>query len=369
MTSRPSHAASDRSNFDLLRLLFAGLVIFSHSFELIGLPDPVGARLGMTSLGQLAVDGFFLISGYLITQSWLADPSVKRFLAKRVLRIYPAFIVASILSVFVAGPLGAVPHQYFAELDIARVVRGLMLLQIPPTPRVFAGTSVPLANGAVWTISFEFRCYLIAMLLGLLGLFRWRYALLALTIVLGLSVCWMAPPSGATDSQHLLFGLKALRISDFMAWFATLFLTGSCYALFRDRIRFTPVLWLAALAVLVFSLAHPGSLRPGLLLAGAYVVFGIAAAPAPSNALGSLRRTDISYGLYLYGWPVQKLLTWYFPSLSAWPTFALTLMIAGTLAFASWHFIEKPALRIKPRVRVADSEMESPPTAERVEVL
>lgn len=69
--SRASHAAFDQINFDLLRLLFAGLETVLHSFELIALPDPVEARLGTTSLGQLAVDGFFLISGYIITQSWL----------------------------------------------------------------------------------------------------------------------------------------------------------------------------------------------------------------------------------------------------------------------------------------------------------
>lgn len=351
MTSRMTPAVASRQpNFDLLRLLFATLVIYSHSFELIRVVSPIDNLLGATSLGQLAVDGFFLISGYLITESWLVDPSVKRFLAKRVLRIYPAFIVASIVSIFVAGPLGAIPHQYFAELDIARVFRGLLLLQVPTTPRTFAGTSIELVNGAVWTISFEFRCYLLAMLLGLVGIFRGRYALVALTLAIGIAICLSAPVAGGTDSQHLVFGLKALRVSDYMAWFAALFMTGGCYALFRDRIRFSPLAWACAFLVLVFCVTHASLLRVGVLLAGSYVVFGIAAAPAPWKALGDkLRRTDISYGLYLYGWPVQKVLAWYFPSLSGWDIFPLTLIIAGALAFASWVCIEKPALRAKPK--------------------
>lgn len=341
-------AANKQPNFDVLRLLFAALVIFSHSFELVRLPDPIQARIGSVSPGQLAVDGFFLISGYLITRSWIADPSVRRFLARRVLRIYPAFIVASVLSVFVAGPLGAIPHQYFADLEVGRFLRGLLVLRDPQTPRVFAGTSIELVNGAMWTISFEFRCYLIAMVLGILGLFRQRYAVLALTVIMGIAICATAPASGATDPQHILFGVKALRVSDFMAWFATLFMTGSSYALFRDRIRFAPVLWLIALSLFVVSIAHADTLRLGVLIFGSYVVFGIANAPALYGS-NWLRHTDISYGLYLYGWPVQKLLEWYYPSLGPWSVCGLTLALAGSLAFVSWHLIEKNALKIKPR--------------------
>lgn len=334
-------------NFDVLRLVFAVLVIFSHSFELLRVPDPVQALILTTSLGQLSVDGFFLISGYLITASWLSDPSIGRFLARRVLRLYPAFIVASFASVLIVGPLGADAAQYFRELEIGRFLRGVLTLQEPHTPRVFAGTSIESVNGAMWTISFEFRCYLLVIVCGLVGLFRHRLVLLTVAAIVGVAICVTVPASGPTDSQHMLFGLKILRVSDFMAWFVSLFLTGSSFYLFRERIRYTLVRWLLACAALAASLFHPDLMRPGVLLAGSYVVFGAASA---QSLLRPVRRghIDLSYGMYLYGWPVQKLLSWCWSDITPWVLFVCTLVVCVALAAVSWRLIEEPALRLKP---------------------
>ena len=357
-TSNPA-ASGNLPNFDALRLLFAVCVIFAHSFELLGVADPLEALVHTTSPGQLGVDGFFLISGYLITRSWVHDPSVRRFLARRILRIYPGFIVASLFSVLVAGPLGAQAAQYFHDLDLIAFFRGLLLLHEPHTPRVFAGTTVESVNGAMWTISFEFRCYLLALICGCVGLFTRRWLLLVATVLIGGAICYAVPPAGPTDSQHLLFGLKALRVSDFMAWFIALFLTGACFFLFRERIRYTRAGM--ALAALAFagSLFHPDLLRVGVLLGGAYLVFGVAALP-PLRAQRAGRHVDLSYGLYLYGWPVQKLLSWYWPTVTPWLMFASTMVICTGLAWLSWRLIEQPALRLKPRRRSARSPCRAP---------
>ncbi|MFM0243605.1 acyltransferase family protein [Paraburkholderia sediminicola] len=349
-------------NFDVLRLLFAVFVIFSHSFALLGFADPVQALVRTTTPGGLGVDGFFLISGYLITRSWVSDPSVGRFLARRMLRLYPGFIVASLVSVLIVGPLGADAAQYFQDLDLGGFVRGLLLLHDPQTPRVFAGTPVETVNGSMWTISFEFRCYLVAMLCGCIGLLSRRRIVLVITLLVGAAICYTVPESGPTDSQHQLFGLKALRVSDYMAWFAALFLTGSCFFLFRERIRYTLTGWVVAFAVLVWSLFYPEWLRPGVLLAGAYVMFGVAAMPA-LRRVRSGAYVDLSYGLYLYGWPVQKLLSWYWPNVTPWPMFCVTMMLCTGLAWLSWHLVEQPALRLKPgaakrlRFRTATADM------------
>jgi peptidoglycan/LPS O-acetylase OafA/YrhL len=349
VTNNSSSPNKHLANFDALRIAFAAMVLFSHSFALLGVGDPM--RLAVTAgaePGGLAVDGFFLISGYLITRSWVSDPSVRRFLAKRVLRLYPAFIVASVFSIFIVGPLGAtVVADYFRELNLRQVWVGLLVLRDPHTPAVFAGTPVGLVNGSMWTISFEARCYLLAMLLGLAGLFRKRTALLILTATVGCAISYAVPEAGPTDNQHVLFGMKALRISDWMAWFAALFLTGSCFFVFRSQIRFTLWGFVLATCVLSASLFNAALLRPGILLGGAYVVFALASMGRKSRAQ---RRTlpDISYGMYLYGWPVQKLLSWYIPHLSPWLMFFLSLAISAGLGWLSWTFIERPALRRKP---------------------
>lgn len=348
MNSTSPNTPEYRTNFDSLRLLFAIFVIFSHSFELVRVADPVQALIRTTSLGQLGVDGFFLISGYLITGSWMSDPSIGRFLARRVLRLYPAFIVASFFSVLVVGPLGADAAQYFRELELGRFLRGVLALQEPHTPRVFAGTSIESVNGAMWTISFEFRCYLLAIVCGLVGLFKRRIALLAGAVIVGVAICVTVPLTGAIDYQHMIFGLKALRISDSMEWFVALFLTGSCFYVFRDRIRYTFVRWLVACGALAASLLYPDLVRPGVLLAGAYVIFGAASVQLPLRP-GRRAHVDLSYGLYLYGWPVQKLLSWYWPAITPWVLFAFTLPVCAALASVSWRLIEQPALRLKPR--------------------
>ena len=331
------------------------MVLFSHSFALLGVADPIRAIVtGSSDPGDLAVDGFFLISGYLITRSWVSDPSVPRFLARRALRLYPAFVVASVISVFLVGPLGAaVVGDYFHELNLRQVLAGFLLLREPLTPTVFAGTPVGSVNGSMWTISFEARCYLLAMLLGLAGLFRKRVTLLILTVAVGCAISYALPEAGQNDNQHVLFGIKAVRVSDWMAWFAALFLTGSCFFVFQSRIRFT--LWGLALSicVLVASLFNAHLLRPGILLGGAYTVFALATMLGQSQ---TQRRTlpDVSYGMYLYGWPVQKLLGWYVAGLSPWPMFFLSLTISAALGWLSWTFIERPALTQKPRQRRAN---------------
>jgi peptidoglycan/LPS O-acetylase OafA/YrhL len=206
----------------------------------------------------------------------------------------------------------------------------------------------------MWTISFEFRCYLLVILLACLQVFRNRFVLLAIALVFGVTACITVPVSGPMDAQHALFGIKAVRISDFMLWFGSLFLSGSCFYVFRERIRYTKTGVLVALVVLLASMLHPDTLRPGMLLAGAYVVFGIGSAPALFGASKG-RTVDRSYGLYLYGWPIQKLVSWHVPHIAPWALFIATMRIGWCVATLSWRFVEAPALRFKPARRGSGS--------------
>lgn len=182
----PVHDARHVNNFNLLRLLFALLVIVSHTPELL---DGNRDREILTnifhtvSFGEFAVDGFFLISGYLIVQSWQTAPSVWRFVKKRLLRIFPAFVVVSIICASVVGPLAAGP-EYFSEFRIAKFVKGLLTLDVPQVPPVFKGTHYAFLNGSMWTIRFEFVCYLAVLGMGMLGMLRHRIAWLLIATVI-----------------------------------------------------------------------------------------------------------------------------------------------------------------------------------------
>lgn len=102
--TEPTERRKD-NNFDFLRFLAALLVVTSHSFWLYGDPYPEMAMLGGTAIGTIAVYMFFIISGYLISASWLHSRSATDFVTKRLIRIFPALIVATLLTILLIGPL------------------------------------------------------------------------------------------------------------------------------------------------------------------------------------------------------------------------------------------------------------------------
>src|SRR5262249_36023778 len=150
------------------------LVIVSHSFGLMDgdySREPLARLFGSLALSDIAVDGFFVISGYLVTQSFESSHSVLSYLRKRVLRIYPGYCVAFLVSIFIVAPLTG-----GALSDITWIAAfNMLLLQMPSVPNVFNGLHFPVLNGAMWTIAYEFRCYLAVVVLGLLGLLRVRW--------------------------------------------------------------------------------------------------------------------------------------------------------------------------------------------------
>jgi peptidoglycan/LPS O-acetylase OafA/YrhL len=326
-------ARTRENNFNLIRLLLALLVIFGHSPELID-----GNRhrewltriFGTVSFGELAVDGFFLLSGYLIMQSWDSQPQAWAFLKKRLLRIYPGFIVASVTCAFIVGPLASVPSQYFGAFDAAGFMTGLLLLDIPVVPPVFEGSPYANINGAMWTISREFSCYLFVLIAGVTGALRLRHFCLGVTALLFAVLAW--------------FKLKNIPVMDMRL--ASFFLSGACYYRYREHIKFhggIAAALAAAVAVCMFSWRGAELAMASI---GGYVLLYLAG--KRSATLSHFNRLpDVSYGVYLYGWPIQKLLLWYCPSLSPWALSGLAATAALVAGTFSWYLVEKPALRFK----------------------
>lgn len=324
-----------RNNFNLLRLVFALLVLLSHAPEL---RDGNRSREILTlifhtiSFGEFAVDGFFLLSGYLIVQSWCSEPAILPFLKKRILRIYPGFIVASLVCAFVVGPIAAEPSGYFSQFWLTGFAKGMALLQSPVVPAVFAGTPYPNVNGAMWTIAIEFVCYLSVLMLGVLGAIRRRTIwLLVTTLVIALSC---------------LQKMAYLNWADHIIRLNTFFFVGGCFYLYRERIRFNrTAAYITAVGLLVAMNSWRAS-EIALASFGAYLLF-YAALKTNSLIAGFNKLPDVSYGVYLYGWPVQKLLVWYVPQVSPWSLFALSCMASVLLGTMSWYAVEKPFLRLK----------------------
>lgn len=341
---RPNH-------FTFLRLFFALLVLLSHSFELIDgnkNREPLTQLFGTMTFGDLAVDGFFLLSGFLIVQSWVLMPETGQFLKKRILRIYPGFIVATLISVFLVGPLGANnPAQYFTDLSITGVIKNITLLLQPVTPPVFQGQPYPMVNGAMWSISYELKCYLAVLVLGMVGIFHKKYLRLHLWLIITILICIVL------ISQK--FGLALPVPAEITEWtnkraptfrLASFFFAGGCFYLYAEQIKYDAKIAAAAAAMLLAGMFAPQLAELALATCGAYLLFFLAFQPVPLIA-GFDRLPDVSYGTYLYGWPVQKLLLWYLPSISPWVLFPLACIICLTLGVISWHLIEKPFMRLK----------------------
>lgn len=294
------------------------------------LREPLTRIFHTLSLGELAVDCFFLLSGYLITQSMIRSGSLLEFLKRRVLRIYPGFAVAFLASTYVLGPLvGAHP----LSRGVRTLLRIPLLLEPSRFPHQLAGLPFPFLNGAMWTIKFEFCCYLMVGMLGALGILRRRWAVFLLTAV------------AATLFVAYQFGFGAtFPIYGSSMRFGTVFLVGSNFYLFRDRIFSRLRGRTAAVSAFVAALAlyrDPYFADVGLALFGGAALFWLAfkASLGPIQKIND--RWDISYGVYLYGWPVTSLLLWEQRGISPWKLAPEAILFSFAMGAISWWGVEK----------------------------
>ncbi|RYF05674.1 MAG: acyltransferase [Oxalobacteraceae bacterium] len=324
-------------NFGALRLLMSCLVIVGHTPELIdgNRHREIFTQLfGTMSFGELAVDGFFLISGYMLALSVEKSGTLARYFIKRVARIYPAFIVSFVLCLVIVTPLAA------GSIDTRQwqnKILKLFLLQPPHAENVFVGAPHPALNGAMWTISYEFMCYVLLAAAFALGLLRRRRILIA--GVTGLLVLLVIQPHLDLATREITFGQGAQNTLRFVAAFCT----GVGYRKLLTTRWLNGWVALLGLVVLGFTLFNPFLAEPSLILIGGYVLIYVG-----ELNLGQLlsrigQEIDLSYGIYLYAWPVQSLAIWKFGLRDIIQVDILTIAITGMLALLSWTLIERPA--------------------------
>jgi peptidoglycan/LPS O-acetylase OafA/YrhL len=354
--TEPKRFGHHDNAFGFLRLVFAILVIVAHTPELLDGDrhrELITALFGSTTFGGIAVDGFFIISGFLITGSFISSGTFKSYLLKRIARIYPGFLAAYLLCLLVVTPLagGALPSD---AVGIARTLLGALLLQPPVTVHAFGGMPYPVVNGAMWTIAYEFRCYLLVMVLGIAGVFRRPFLVVALLLTVSvLSFLLPLHPFAAahpqTESLAPIFPSFRDQIignSRHSLGLFSSFLAGSCLYLYRERliypawgVSFAAIAWFAGLFSL--NLVHLCT-----SLFGGYLLLAIAKWGGGTVLARINNKNDVSYGLYLAGWPIGMLLTWYFPYLSL-PILGLTtIFLSWSYGQLSWRFIERPVMEM-----------------------
>ena len=340
-------ATDHHNNLTALRWFAAGLVLYGHAFVFLGLPEPL--FLQWVPMGPLGVYIFFAISGYLVAQSWERDPHVLRFLAKRALRIFPGLAVCTLLSVLVLGPLLTTldAGTYWRNEHTRGYLTNMALYITYHLPGVFANNRLPHAvNGSLWSLPVEFFMYLLLALLGLLAaafkavsnrLMAWAVGVMALVFML-LAALW----AGTTTEALVIYRTDLRQVPMCGVYFlvgASLF----CFKLTKyftlSNVLLALVLWLC-----LGVQPHWFAMAAWVVLPFVVLAFGLARQPW----LVRMHARDYSYGIYIYAFPVQQTLVSFWPQMPLTAYLLSTLVITAALAALSWHFVEKPALKLKP---------------------
>lgn len=345
------------------RLVLASGVILGHSWPLTGrkLHPPVEQLLT-----QGWVDGFFVISGFLITSSWVRNPRLREYVVARALRIFPGLWVCLAVVAFAIAPIGVAiqggsavrlllspaPITYLLNNAVLNVYHA----GIDGTPK-----NVPFPgvwDGVLWTLIFELFCYIAVAVAGVAGLVNRRWPTPILFTLFLVAAVLVSYPLHTVPT-----------LIQMVTRFALVFAAGAVLHEFRDVI---PARWslvaLSAVIVLVTGLLVPNyRILAALPLAYAVVVSG-----ALLHHKRLRLRTDLSYGVYIYAWPMQQLLVicglGFLPPLA----FAVVAAIATLpLAALSWFLVEKRALSLKSRFKRrargwADTGVGAPPAADAV---
>ena len=330
-----------KNSLDLLRLIAATLVLYSHQYALMGLSEP--SFFGLTTFGGAGVSIFFFLSGVLVRTSWERDPHLMRFFIRRSLRIFPALSVVVLATVFLLGPLLSELHwiDYFAESETWRYLSTALLLPRLGLPGVFLDNPFPKAvNGSLWTLPVEFFCYITMAALASFKITA-KSLSIPLALVFVVLVASFAPLIvGQRFSPH--FEMIA------MFWFGVLygFFNGrSLSELNYKRMTFV----LVATALLVFSVLGSRGLERLSMLVFSVCLVHLALRVEIGSKLTD-HMGDLSYGMYIFAFPVQQILVYSSQGreMSFGVLFLLSFLVTFGLAFLSWHFVEKPALRFKP---------------------
>lgn len=323
-----------RNNFDLIRLMLAALVAVAHGINMHTGTQPYW---GISTLGDFAVDGFFVLSGFLVVSSYLRLKSFVRYGWHRLLRIMPGFWVCLVLVGFVAAPVAALlegksistPFTVAPTVFEFLAVNAGLLINEYGIAGLLADNPMPLVFiGSLWTLVLEAMCYVALAVLGVLGLLRHRWLVLVLT--LGLWSLLSAQALGVSVPM----GDSVLRM-------LTMFFLGASTYLFAELL---PAHWSVFAGAVVLFLASAGTLENYRVIgaaAFAYTLLWMAIRLPFKRRLP----VDLSYGVFMYHWPLQQLmvLTAAF-ALPTWAFVVVSIIVSVPIALASWKTVEKPAL-------------------------
>jgi peptidoglycan/LPS O-acetylase OafA/YrhL len=353
---------SRHNNFDCIRLIAALLVLVSHSYALTGASDrePFVRWLGYDSGGGIGVTIFFVMSGFLVSGS-VARRSTVDYLMSRIMRILPALALVTCFEVLVIGPVfTSLPLSvYFSSPETMQHLTNAAVFPVHfGLPGVFTSLVHPVVNGSLWTLPAECGLYLLLPAIAFCGGLTRRGAILAFLLC-----------AAGYIVSNIYFGLtwesqgpevvRGIRLFA-MLKLATFFFAGSALWTNRDTVPLNVGGAIVCGGVL-FAVMGTTSAQAAYFLCVPYlVIFAVLKTPVISlEKVG-----DLSYGTYLFAFPVQQSIVSIFGA-SVGPLFltVIALPITLVLAFLSWRFVERPALRWRSRTHDERAVIAMPPLA------
>jgi peptidoglycan/LPS O-acetylase OafA/YrhL len=330
--------SSHENNFTLIRLILAIGVIYSHTFLMtkdIKLDYLSNFLMPITTVGSLSVQIFFFLSGLFVAQSFSKEPNLFVYFVRRILRIWPALIVVVILTTFVSIIIGSSNSviEYLTFTDFYNnILKNIALIYDWTLPGVFENHRMSTINGAIHTLAPEVKMYVLLGIFGIFGLIKNKKVVFTIVLIF-LFLC--------IDEGKFVNNFTFLFNMDYTIYVVSMFSAGVLAWTLSNYIIIK--MWHGIVFILLFNFIDFDALKIGFFYC--FIIWIVLYLGQINFSQRLYFRTDISYGIYLYGWPSTQFILVLNNEINPYLLTLLATILASFFAYFSWIIVEKPSIK------------------------